>query len=437
MKKIKNKYVKTINLLAFPILMNYLISSIFEIMDKAIVGHYSTEGFAGVGVAASVIYVITGSFGILAVAYNIVAAEIKGKCDDDMFEKAFCSAMMISIVIGIAFTLISLLGGRVFFKYVYGLHGNVLELLLRYYYPASVTVLLNMVIFLFSTYFRNKHNTKIALYSTAVATIVNIFFDYALVYGKYGFSELGVSGAAWGSIIGLLAGIMVYVIDMTVVNKKHMNISFSRKAATRMIKLYMPLLGQDIMECTVFTMIITGIVSRLGISGIVSYNLLENLGSMVILPMYAFSTAAITLSIQKKASGDNIAVKSILRTSIFMSLVIVIFISIVCITFPEKILALIVSDMKTIETTKTLIVYMIILQFIKIFYQIYKSYLQGTDNEKFVFITSVAGSLLSVTWIYLLSIVLGIGGIYIGLSINYIFLSLIYLIKIKKSMQEN
>ncbi|WP_138203633.1 hypothetical protein [Haloimpatiens lingqiaonensis] len=53
MKKIKNKYVKTINSLAFPILMNYLISSIFEIMDKVIVGHYSTEGFAGVEILRS------------------------------------------------------------------------------------------------------------------------------------------------------------------------------------------------------------------------------------------------------------------------------------------------------------------------------------------------------------------------------------------------
>lgn len=427
--KLKNEYIKKINSLSLPILMNYLVTSLFEILDKAIIGHYSTDGFAVIGIASSVIFAITGSLGIFSAAYSIVAAEMAGKHDDDMFEKAFYSAMFVSICIGIMFIVLSLGGGRTFFKYVYRLEDHILQLLLSYFYPASITVLLNMVIFMFSAYFRNKLNTKITFYSTLVATVINVFFDYVLVNGKLVFPELGVSGAAWGSVIGLLAGIVVYIVAMSITDKKIMKLTFSIKSIIRMIKLYIPLLGQDIMESTVFIMIISGIVSRLGTYSMASYSLLESLGNIIILPVFAYSTSATTVAIQKKAAGDNIAVKSILKAAILLSLTLVSLMGIISIIFPERIMGFIVSDSQTIEISKRFVIYLVIAQIINIFYQIYKSYLQGTDNERYVFKTSVIVSLLSLIWIYLLLSIAGIGGLYIGLAIKYMILWLLYFIK--------
>ena len=45
--------VKDINRLVYPILLNYLLNSIFEILDQAIVGHYSSQSFALVGIDAA------------------------------------------------------------------------------------------------------------------------------------------------------------------------------------------------------------------------------------------------------------------------------------------------------------------------------------------------------------------------------------------------
>lgn len=433
--KIKNEYVKIINSLSLPILMNYIISSVFEMLDKAIVGQYSIEGLAAVGVASSIIYAVTGSLGIFSVAYNIVAAETIGKGDYDMSKKAFYSAILTSIFIGILFIILSLVFGRSFFKLAYGLDGNILENVLDYYYPGSITVMLNMIIFIFNVYFRNNKNTKISLYSMSISTVINIFFDYSLVYGKFGFPELGVSGAAFGSVIGLSVGIIVYIIGMVVFDKINIITSFSRKCFFRMIKLYLPLLGQDIMEYTIFTMIISGIVSRLGTYSMAIYTLLESIGNIVILPVFAYSTSAMTLAMQKNAADDKSAVKSILKAAIYLSLTVISFISIIFIIFPKTIMKLIVSDIEVIEKAKVIIIYLIIAQIINIFYQIYKSYLQGTDNEKFVFTTSVIVSLLSLIWIYLLAIILGVRGIYIGLALKYLGLVIIYYKKIRKCIQ--
>ncbi len=187
---------RTIHALAFPILLNYLLSAIFEILDKAIVGHYSTVSFAAVGIGADFIFRITGALGMLCVAFNILAAEKMGKRDEEGFVGAFQISKKLSLLIGLSFFAISLFGGRFFFGKVYGVEGETISILLSYYYPASFTVLQNMLIFQYSAYFKNRLNTKITLLQTGVSTAVNLFFDYALVYGAFGFPELGAAGAA-------------------------------------------------------------------------------------------------------------------------------------------------------------------------------------------------------------------------------------------------
>jgi MATE family multidrug resistance protein len=376
-------------------------------------------------IAASVIYAITGSLGIFSVAYNIIAADAMGKRDKNMFEKAFYSAMLFSIVVGIFFIVLSLIFGKVFFEYAYGLNGDILKVILQYYYPESVTVLLNMIIFVFSAYFKNIQNTRITFFSTITATVVNVFFDYVLVYGKFIFPELGVSGAAWGSVIGLIAGIMVYFIAIVIFDKKIIVISFDLKSIRRMIKLYVPLLGQDIMEFTVYAMALSGIISRLGTNNIASYSLLDGLGNIIILPVCAYSTSAMTLAIQKKASGDELAIKLIIKAATFLSVIVISSISIACLIFPVMIMRLIISDIRVIAAAKTLIIYLVAAQIINIFYQIYKSYLQGTGKEKFVFAISTVISLLSLILIYILSTIAGVEGVYIGLALKYLILAVI------------
>ena len=77
----KKPELKNINKMAYPILLNYLLTSVFEILDKAVVGHYSVQGFAVVGIAETPVYEITGALGILSAAFYMIAAELQGKKD--------------------------------------------------------------------------------------------------------------------------------------------------------------------------------------------------------------------------------------------------------------------------------------------------------------------------------------------------------------------
>lgn len=432
MKKIKNEYISILCKMSFPILMNYLVITLFEVLDKAIVGNYSVYDFAAVGIGSTVIYKITGSLGVISAAYNIIAAKYQGKNDINKFNRTFYTVMFFSFVIGIFIILLSLVGGRVLFSKIFGLNDEILTVCLEYFYISSITVLLNMIIFNFSVYFRNLKNTKISFYSTLISTIINVIFDYLFVYGKFGFPELGAKGAAIGSIFGLLSGITIYLVKLDRSIDTKFKSMVSKSITKKLVKLYLPLLGQDIIEGTIFAILLTGIVSRLGVYDIAAFNLSESIGSIISLPIYAFSTAAITLAIQKSFSNENNSSKKVINTAIILSLISVLIIGILIIIFPNTIFGLITKDKNIILKVSKFFIIVVIIQIFNVFNQIYKGYLQGLNNERFVFKYTTLVSFISIVWIVILAIKFKLAGVYIGLVINNLILSLIYYLKINR-----
>lgn len=435
MKKVKNEYSKILIKMSLPILMNYLIMTLFEVIDKAIVGNYSTEGFAAIGVAANFIYLVTGALGVLSAAYNIIAAQFWGKNDKKQFNATFKTVMVITIVIGTLIIALSFVGGRLLFEKVYGLKNGILLLALDYFYIASVTVMMNMIIFNFSVYFRNMKNTKISFYSTIVSTVINIAFDYALVYGRFGLPELGVKGAAIGSVIGLSGGILVYLIKFKADKEKMIKIKADKEVAKRIIKLYIPLLAQDIVEGTIFTMILTSFISRMSVINIATYNLLETIIGAVALPMFALSSSAITLGLQKSFSKDRKDTLRIINTAISISILMIVSLGNIILLFPRGTMAIISKDNLVIDKAERVLLFAIIAVILKTFTVVYKSFLQGINNESFVFKSTVIISFLSLFWIYALVRIYGLRGIYIGIAINNMIFSIIYFKRIRNNMK--
>lgn len=93
------------------------------------------------------------------------------------------------------------------------------------------------------------NQSKYLIAGTAAETVANIFFDYGLIYGRFGMPELGFNGAAYASIIAEFTGMFVVfaVIHAKGISKRFALYSSAafNKAATRLIlKQSSPLIFQ-------------------------------------------------------------------------------------------------------------------------------------------------------------------------------------------------
>lgn len=422
--------LKQLNTMAFPILLNYLLMSIFEILDKAIVGHASVNGFGIIGIAAGPIFEITGALGILSVAFSILAAKQRGQGDADAFEQTFTVSRELSIFIGLGFFLLSLAGGRTFFRVVYGLTGEALEEGLRYFYPASFTVLQNMLIFQYSAYYRNRLNTKPSFYATALSTLVNLFFDLTLVHGLWGFPRLGTAGAAWGSIIGLGAGLLLYQIPYF---RQHRPRPARRKEIVKaLFQLYPPLLGQEFLESTLFVLVISSVVARMGTEQMAVYSLLATLSGTLGLPIYAYATATQTYVCQSFAAGDLHKSRQYLRIGLGMGLTVIGGLCLLCFLFQRMIMGWIVSDETVIASAGTLLGWVFLSLLAKLPYPFYMGCLQGTGDEKFVFQSAAIAACLSSVSAAILGPLLGLAGLYLVMTMQSLILATVYRKKVSK-----
>ena len=368
---------------------------------------------------------------MLSSAFHILAAEKKGKQDESGFRTVFLVSRELVIWIGCGFFLLSLMFGRAFFQSIYKIRGNELQELLSYFYPASITVLENLLIFQYSVYFRNQKNTKIALVVTMVSTVVNLWFDFVLVYGATGLPHMGIAGAACGSVIGLGCGVLVYQTVYWKESRKNVRRcripnTVRRKILRKIGKLYLPLLGQDLFENTIFVFAVSVAAARLGSEEMAIYKLLDLIGGILELPIYAYAAAAQTYVLQSNGAGNDKKARQYQKAGIQTAVMVVLAVSGVCKIFSDSIFGGIIADQKIIDGATGLFWMPAVILMIKVFYRFEMLYLQGIGKERFVFWNTAVVSVLAGVGVILTGMWQGLHGIYLGMFLQYGILTVIY-----------
>ena len=212
--KIDRKLLGNINHMALPLVLNSVTCMLIGLADQAMVGRISSIAFGAVGLISSTFNSIAGVLGMIAIAFNILGAKNKGEGREDDLKYKFIIGIYLSLFIGIIFSSMFLLFSSHILKVVFGLKGEILKEAMDYGKIFSLTVGLNMIVFMFSAYFKIINRTKYLFYASTTATISNIVLNYILIFGKLGFKPMGVRGAGIASVLALTINIFIYIIEI-------------------------------------------------------------------------------------------------------------------------------------------------------------------------------------------------------------------------------
>ena len=139
--------------------------------------------------------------------------------------------------------------------------------------------------------------TKYPMYATLLGNVVNIVLNYVLIFGKLGFPELGIIGAAYGTFFSRLA--MVALLWYLLLNKsktKHYVsrvkwLLFDSSMLKKIINLGTPSALQMLFEVAVFTAAIW-LSGTLGKNPQAANQIALNLSSMTFMVAMGLSVAA-------------------------------------------------------------------------------------------------------------------------------------------------
>lgn len=184
--------------LAFPIVLSQIGQVTVSLADNMMVGHVGTTELAAASFANSV-FMIGMVFGMgLTMGLTPLVGKAFGR---KQLRKAIVwlkngIAAHFAAAIGLTLLMFS-----IYFLLPYmGQPENVLHLARPYYLLLCSSYLPFMLFFTLKQFFEGIGNTKIAMQITLTANLINIAVNYVLIFGKFGFPEMGLMGAGIGTL---------------------------------------------------------------------------------------------------------------------------------------------------------------------------------------------------------------------------------------------
>jgi len=247
---------------------------------------------------------------------------------------------------------------------------------------------------------------------------INILLNYLLIFGNWGFPELGTQGAGLGTSISMFGGTLMYFfLTIRFTSQYGFGLHLpTKETLIQVIKISLPSSAQQLFFAMGFTTLFW-IVGKIGTAELAAANVLTTLTLVAILPSIAFGMSSATLigqALGRKEPED--AYQWAWDTSKIAMLSISI-LSIPMILIPELILSVFLHEAHVIEVAKIPLQLVGIAIVIDAVNLVLMSSLQGAGATKITMVVSVV-----CQWVIFLPLAWFIGP-YMGMGLTALWLT--------------
>lgn len=425
-QNIDTKLIREINSTAIPLILSTVTGTVMGMMDQAFVGHISVYAYGGVGLVASCINSLIGVLGAFSIVFNIRGSHRRGEGDQESLNRLFGNFLLLSLMAGMVLCLGFALFSRPVLELGFGLHGETLTEAENYLQIFSLTIPLNLLLFIYSSVFKIFRKTGIIFLVSLGANLLNILLDYVLIFGHLGLPEMGTRGAALGTATALAVNLGFYAF----LGKDY--VRFSRKDLSlekmkQIFRFSLPFLGQETMEDILFVVGLNGIVARLGVTELAAYNLIAQFTNLILMPMFGYTAANTSLVSEWAGKGDRKQADKAGRYTFGLLCIWFAVFYMILVLGRTEFARLISPDTEVIALAAACMPLVLLIQLLNYYGNVWKSSLQSLGWQNWTLRTAFIINLLvlgfmgtaawisgKILWIYLIQ---GLG--YLGLSLAY------------------
>ena len=320
-----SKYYKEFNYnlrLSFPIIIGLLGHTIVGIVDNIMVGKLDPDNLAAVSLGNSFLF-IAMSIGIgFSAAITPVVAEADSQNNSDRLRKAFSNGFLLCLFLGV-FLFIAILICKPLLKLL-GQPQIVVDLAIPYLDIVAFSLIPLLMFQSLKQYSDGLSMTSYSMYATIFANLINILVNYVLIFGKFGFPQLGIIGAAIGTLV---SRIMMYIVLYILLKKNRIikNISrqfflINKKIFIKIISLGFPTSLQMLFEVGIFTSAIwlSGLLGEVTQS---ANQIVLNISSFTFMVASGLGLSASIRAGNQKGLNDYSELKRISLSILFLGLI--------------------------------------------------------------------------------------------------------------------
>jgi putative MATE family efflux protein len=200
------RFFKSMLTLAIPIVLQNLILSSLNLVDNVMIGRLGEGAIASVGLANQYFFLLNLLlFGITS-GSSIFTAQYWGNRDIANIRRVLGICIISGSVAAFIFTLGALFLPAQILS-IFSKDKDVILLGSEYLRVIAFSYIITAISFAYSFTLRSTGQVKIPMLVSTVALGTNTILNYLLIYGNFGFPELGVRGAAIATLIARIVEI--------------------------------------------------------------------------------------------------------------------------------------------------------------------------------------------------------------------------------------
>ena len=198
--------------LAIPVIIGLIGHTLVQLIDNVMVGQLGTAELAAVSLGNSFVF-IAMSLGIgFSTAITPLAAEADSTGNKTKNSALFFNSLVLCSTLGLILSLVVLFAKPLL--YLMGQPEEVVALALPYLFWVSMSLFPLVIFQAFKQFCDGLSFTRPSMYATLTGNLVNVILNYLLIFGIGFFPEMGVEGAAIGTIVSRLTMVVFILVYM-------------------------------------------------------------------------------------------------------------------------------------------------------------------------------------------------------------------------------
>lgn len=350
-KTIDNNVIRSITILALPLLIRAILQSLQSVIDMFWVGKLGASSIAAVSMGGTVIMAILPIlFGISTGTVALIARNI-GSHNYHKANKVAAQSISVALFTSLLFVILGISFSQPILRLLQA-KGEVLflgDIYLKILLYGGITMTL---LFLGGAILQGAGDTIIPMYIMGIVTVINICLDPVLIFGFLGFPKMGVSGAAYATILAQAIGA---VLILFIIFKGKSNIHVLLKE----IKVDFPVIWQivkigipssiQLFFTNIMNMVLISISAGFGTYVIAAYGIGMRLRMLILLPAFALGQASATLVGQNLGAKNKKSAEHCARLATMFDAAIMTVFTVIFFVFSKQIISIFNNNQEIIK----------------------------------------------------------------------------------------
>lgn len=400
-----NYTYKQIWLINLPIMVSLFMEQLINLTDSIFLGHVSQIDL-GASALATMYYTAIYMLGFgFSLGVQVVIARRNGEKQYKDVGKVFYQGLLfLSAFAAIVFVLSKLFSPLLLRMVISSDH--VYQATIQYMKWRDYSFLSAFPLLAIRAFFIGTTRTKILTANSFIMVLCNIIFNYLLIFGKAGFPKLGIGGAAIGSSVAGLVGLLFLIWYMWQhVDRKHYGLHvvvFDLRLAFYLLNISVWTMIRSFF-CIAPWFLFFVAIEHLGEYELAAANVVRSISMLFFVIVNSFATTTISLVSNLIGAKQTVQVMSTCQRVIKLNYAIGIPLILLAFIFSNVLLSLFTNDSVVIGTAFYPFCVMLSTFIISVPAYTYCNAIIGTGNTKIAFIFQMINIMIYLFYLFLLS----------------------------------